>query len=126
MDTTPEQLAARLGKGPLAPAYLIAGPETLRVLEGADAVRAAARAQGIGDREVFQAEGNQREPDWDALAASFRAPGLFAERRLLELRLPTGKPGTEGGKLLQAFCADPPPDVCLLVTCGEWSKSHGG
>ena len=60
METTPEQLAARLGKGPLAPAYLVAGPELLRVLEGADAVRAAARTQGISEREVFQAEGNQR------------------------------------------------------------------
>ncbi|HEY0310372.1 MAG TPA: DNA polymerase III subunit delta [Luteimonas sp.] len=126
METTPEQLAARLGKGPLAPAYLIAGPEPLRVLEGADAVRAAARAQGISEREVFQAEGNQREPDWAAMAASLRAPGLFAQRRLIELRLPTGKPGTEGGKLLVEFCADPPADVCLLVTCGEWSRSHGG
>ena len=126
MDTTPEQLAARLGKGPLAPAYLVAGPEVLRVLEGADAVRAAARAQGIGEREVFQAEGTQREPDWDALAATFRAPGLFASRRLVELRLPTGKPGAEGAKLLQAFCEAPPADVCLLVTCGEWSKAHGG
>jgi DNA polymerase-3 subunit delta len=126
MDTTPEQLAARLGKGPLAPAYLVAGQEPLRVLEAADAVRAAARAQGIADREVFMAEGNQREPDWDALSASFRAPGLFASRRLVELRLPTGKPGKEGEKLLLEFCDAPPADVCLLVSCGEWSKSHGG
>ena len=103
MDTTPEQLAARLGKGPLAPAYLVAGQEPLRVLEAADAVRAAARAQGIADREVFMAEGNQREPDWDALSASFRAPGLFASRRLVELRLTTGKPGKEGEKLLLEF-----------------------
>jgi DNA polymerase-3 subunit delta len=126
MDTTPEQLAARLAKGPLAPAYLVAGPEPLRVLEGADAVRAAARAQGIAEREVFQAEGNQRESDWAALAASLRAPGLFAARRLVELRLPTGKPGAEGAKLLLEFCGDPPADVCLLVTCGDWSRSHGG
>lgn len=126
METTPEQLAARLAKGPLAPAYLVAGQEPLRVLEGADAVRAAARAQGIAEREVFQAEGNQREPDWAALAATLRAPGLFAARRLVELRLPTGKPGTEGAKLLIEFCAAPPDDVCLLVTCGEWSRSHGG
>lgn len=126
MDTTPEQLASRLVKGPLAPAYLIAGPEPLRVLEGADAVRAAARGEGITEREVFQAEGNQREPDWGAMAASLRAPGLFAARRLVELRLPTGKPGTEGSKLLLEYCAEPPADVCLLVTCDDWSRSHGG
>src|SRR5690606_8967676 len=104
MDTTPEHLASRLGNDPLAPAYLIAGPEPLRVLEGADAVRAAARGEGITEREVFEAEGNQREPDWGAMAASLRAPGLFAARRLVELRLPTGKPGTEGSKLLLEYC----------------------
>jgi DNA polymerase-3 subunit delta len=126
MESSPEQLAARVSREPLAPAYLIAGQEPLRVLEAADAIRAAARAQGIAEREVFMAEGNQREPDWDALSASFRAPSLFATRRLLELRLPTGKPGTEGAKVIVDFCNDPPADVCLLVTCGEWSNKHGG
>jgi DNA polymerase-3 subunit delta len=126
MESSPEQLAARIARDPLAPAYLVAGQEPLRVLEAADAIRAAARAQGIAEREVFMAEGNQREPDWDALSASFRAPSLFATRRLLELRLPTGKPGTEGAKVIVDFCNDPPADVCLLVTCGEWSNKHGG
>jgi DNA polymerase-3 subunit delta len=126
MESSPEQLSTRVAGSPLAPAYLIAGQEPLRVLEAADAVRLAARAQGIAEREVFMAEGNQREPDWDALAASLRAPSLFASRRLLEVRLPTGKPGTEGARAIVEFCDDPPADVCLLVTCGDWSKSHGG
>ncbi|MCM2335494.1 MAG: DNA polymerase III subunit delta [Pseudomonas sp.] len=126
MELKPEQLAAQLESGPLRPAYLIAGPEALRVLEAADAVRAAARAQGFGEREVFEAEGNQREPDWSALDATFNAPSLFATRRLVEVRLPTGKPGKDGGAILEAFCAAPAPDVTLLVTAGEWSKSHGG
>ena len=126
MELKPEQLSAQLESGPLRPAYLIAGPEPLRVLEAADAVRAAARAQGVGEREVFEAEGNQREPDWNAMEASFRAPSLFASKRLLELRLPTGKPGTEGSRVVTDFCADPPPDVTLLVTCGDWSRQHGG
>ncbi|KRD30504.1 MULTISPECIES: DNA polymerase III subunit delta [unclassified Lysobacter] len=126
MELKPEQLAAQVASEPLRPAYLIAGPEPLRVLEAADAVRAAARQQGIAEREVFEAEGNQREPDWNALEASFRAPSLFASRRLVELRLPTGKPGKDGAEVVSGFCADPPQDVCLLVTCGEWSKQHGG
>jgi DNA polymerase-3 subunit delta len=126
MESSPEQLATRVAAAPLAPAYLIAGQEPLRVLEAADAVRAAARAQGIAEREVFMAEGNQREPDWDALSASLRAPSLFASRRLLEVRLATGKPGTEGARAIVEFCDAPPADVCLLVTCGDWSKSHGG
>lgn len=126
MQLTAERLPQHLADAPLRPAYLIAGQEPLRILEAADAVRAAARAQGINDREVYEAEGNQREPDWDAFAASFRAPGLFSARRLIELRLPTGKPGKEGAGEICKYCADPPGDVCLLVTCEDWSKKHGG
>lgn len=125
MELKPEQLVAQLDSGPLRPAYLIAGPETLRVLEAADALRVAARAQGYTEREVYEIEGN-REPDWAAMEASFNAPSLFASRRLIELRLPTGKPGKEGAKVIEAFCAAPPGDVTLLVTGGEWSRQHGG
>ena len=126
MDVKPDRLAAQLASGQLRPAWLVASPEPLLLLEAADAIRAAARAQGYAEREVFEAEGNQREPDWNALEASFRAPSLFATRRLVEIRLPTGKPGKEGEKAIIEFCADPPADVCLLVTCGEWSMKHGG
>ena len=55
-----------------------------------------------------------------------RAASLFASRRLVEVRLPTGKPGAEGAKLIAGFCAAPPQDVVLLVIAGEWSKSHAG
>ena len=109
---------------PLAPVYLIAGPELLRVLEAADAVRARARAEGIGEREVFDADG--RDFDWAQLASSFNAPSLFSSRRLVELRLPTGKPGKEGAQVISDFCAQPPADVVLLITAGEWSKAHQG
>jgi DNA polymerase-3 subunit delta len=126
MELKPEQLATQVQAGALRPAYLIAGPEPLRVLEAADAVRAAARAQGVSEREVFEAEGNQREPDWAAMESSFHAPSLFASRRLFEVRLPTGKPGTEGGRVISEFCANPPSDITLLVTAGEWSRQHGG
>jgi DNA polymerase-3 subunit delta len=126
MDVKPDRLAAQLAAGPLRPAWLVASPEPLLLLEAADAIRAAARAEGIAEREIFEAEGHQREPDWKALEASFRAPSLFATRRLVEIRLPTGKPGKEGEKAIVEFCADPPADVCLLVTCGEWSMKHGG
>lgn len=126
MELTPERLAAQLAAEPLRPAYLIAGPEPLRVLEAADALRAQARAQGYAEREVFEAEGNQREPDWDALHATLSAPSLFSARRLIELRLPTGKPGKQGAELISDFCADPAPDVALAVVAGEWSRAHAG
>lgn len=124
MALTPAQLPARLAAEPLRPTYLVAGPEPLLVLEAADAVRAQARAQGFGEREVFDADG--RDFDWNALAATFRAPSLFASRRLVELRLPTTKPGKEGAEVIVDFCHEPPADVVLLVTGGEWSRRHGG
>jgi DNA polymerase-3 subunit delta len=94
------------------------------VLEAADAVRARGRALGISEREVFDVEG--RDVDWDGLQASFDAPSLFSARRIVELRLPTGKPGKDGAEAIAAFCANPPPDVVLLITAGEWSKAHHG
>ena len=124
MELSADRLTAQLAGEPLRPAYLIAGSEPLLVLEAADAVRAAARAQGIGEREVHDMEG--RDPDWDALDAALHAPSLFASRRLVEIRLPTGKPGAQGAKLIAGYCADPAPDVVLLVIAGEWSKAHAG
>ncbi len=124
VELRPEQLAGQGEDQPLAPVYLIAGPETLRVLEAADAIRARARAQGIGEREVFDADG--RDFDWNQLSSSFDAPSLFSAQRLVELRLPGGKPGKEGAEVIAGFCARPPQDVVLLITAGEWSKAHHG
>lgn len=124
MELKPERLDAQLASEPLRPAYLVAGAEPLLVLEAGDAIRAAARAQGIGEREVFDIDG--RSFDWDAVQASFRAPSLLASRRLIELRLPTGKPGKDGAKVIAEFCADPPADVVLLVTAGEWGRAYAG
>ena len=124
MEMTPERLVALPADGTLHPVYLIAGPETLRVLEAADAVRKQARAQGISEREIFDAEG--RDFDWDTLEASFNAPSLFSAQRVVEVRLPTGKPGKDGAEVISKFCANPPPDVILLITAGDWSKAHHG
>ncbi|HEY0335541.1 MAG TPA: DNA polymerase III subunit delta [Stenotrophomonas sp.] len=124
MELRPEQLATQAAQSPLQPVYLVAGPETLRVLEAADAIRARARANGIDEREVFDADG--RDFDWNLLQSTFNAPSLFSARRLVELRLPSGKPGKEGAEVISAFCADPPPDVILLITANDWSKAHHG
>jgi DNA polymerase-3 subunit delta len=124
MELAPDRLAAQIADAALAPAYLIAGPETLLVLEAADAVRARGRELGIAEREVFDLEG--RDIDWAGLQASFDAPSLFSARRIVEVRLPTGKPGKEGAEVISAFCARPPDDVVLLITAGEWSKAHRG
>ena len=106
----------------LRPVYLLAGEELL-VLEAADALRAQARRLGFAEREVLDV-GNHF--DWDDLARAAAGMSLFATRRLLDLRLPTGRPGTEGAKAINEFCAKPPPDVTLLITATEWSSKHEG
>ncbi|MEL6098670.1 DNA polymerase III subunit delta, partial [Stenotrophomonas maltophilia] len=73
---------------PRAPDSQRGGPDTLRVHEAADAIRARARAAGIAEREVVDADG--RDVDWHQLDASFTAPSLFRARRLVEVRLPSG------------------------------------
>ena len=111
MRLVPETLSRAL-EASLAPAWLVAGDEPLRVGETADAIRARARAAGYTGREVQFAD---RSTDWDEFAAGLRAMSLFAERRIVELRLPTPKPGIDGGKALVAAVTDPAPDVLLLV-----------
>ncbi len=111
----PERLAAQL-KQSLAPVYFIHGDETLLVNECADAVRAAARAGGYSEREVFNVAAGF---DWSALAAASDSLSLFAERRILELRLPGGKPGKEGGEFLRAYAQRPAEDTLLLIIAGK-------
>lgn len=111
MKLGPDRLAAQL-KNPLPAVILIAGDEPLQREESADAIRKAARAQGYTDREVFMAE---RSFDWDAMLTAGASLSLFASRRILELRIPSAKPGTKGAEMLSAYAKDPAPDTLLLV-----------
>ena len=114
MRLTLEQLPAALSRG-LAPIYLVSGDEPLAVGESADAVRAAARAAGFTDRNVYFIE---RGFDWGEVEHAARALSLFAERRLIELRMPSGKPD-KGADLLQEIAERPPPDVLFLIVSGK-------
>ncbi len=115
MKIATRQLAAHLKKG-LSPLYAVHGAETLLALEAGDAIRAAARKDGCTEREVFTAEPGA---DWSKLGASAANLSLFASRKLLEIRIPTGKPGAEGGKALEALCANLPQDTVVLVMLPE-------
>lgn len=115
MRQRPDQLAAGLARG-LRSLYVIHGEEPLQALEAADAVRAAARAQGHVEREVLNVDSGF---DWGGLAAAAGTQSLFGERRLVELRLGGAKPGDAGGKALRAWCTRPPEDTILLVLCGR-------
>jgi DNA polymerase-3 subunit delta len=115
MQLKPEQLEARLRRQ-LDPVYFIGGDEPLRVLEAADAVRSAAQSQGYSEREVMTVQAGF---DWETLAASADSLSLFAERRIIDLRLPTGKPGDAGARALRAYAERPPEDTLLLLTSGK-------
>lgn len=112
MKLRPEQLAASLNKGP-ASIYVVSGDEPLLVEESAALIRTALREAGVGERQSFQTETGFKWAEW---LAGFDSLSLFAERRLIELRLPTGKPGVEGGKTLEAWAANPPADTWLLLS----------
>jgi DNA polymerase-3 subunit delta len=109
------QLEANLKKG-LAPLYVVHGAEALLALEAADRIRDAARKSGCGEREIFFAEPGV---DWARLGASAANMSLFASKRLVEIRIPTGKPGTEGARAIEAYCARLPDDAVTLVLLPE-------
>lgn len=118
MRLRPDQIASHLQRN-LAPVYLVSGDEPLQVAEVSDAVRARAREKGCGERLVFNVEAGF---DWNALLQARDSLSLFAEQRLVELRLPTGKPGEAGAKALREYVAHPPEGDVLLVIAGKSDK----
>ena len=106
-----EQLEAHLARE-LRPLYVVHGDEPLLSLEAADAIRARARAAGFTERTVLTAE---RGFQWGELAANFASLSLFGDKKLIEMRLPSGKPGSDGATAIEAFSASLPPDALTLV-----------
>lgn len=112
---TAEQFLERAPKV-LAPLYVIHGAEPLGALEAADLAREIARKTGYVEREVFTVE---KGFDWQQLLAASNALSLFASKRLLELRVPTGKPGKEGGAAIEQYCQHLPDDTVTLILLPE-------
>lgn len=111
MRIAPQQLVSHLEKG-LKPLYVLTGDEPLAQRECLDVLRAAGRAEGYDERTGFTVE---RNFNWQQLAAFGQSSSLFASRRLLELSIPSGKPGAEGGKALQALAESPMADTVMIV-----------
>ncbi|RZI41421.1 DNA polymerase III subunit delta [Herbaspirillum sp. HC18] len=107
-----DALDAHLAKT-LAPLYVITSDEHLLALETADKIRKTARAQGLTEREVLVVE---RSFKWGELLAANQSQSLFGDRKLIELRIPTGKPGKDGGQALQEYAGALNPDNVTLIT----------
>ena len=112
MQLRAEELERQLSRG-LAALYVIHGDEPLQSLEAADSIRAAARAKGYAEREVLAAE---RGFDWNLLVLSSANLSLFCAKKLIELRIPGGKPGTEGAAAIVEYCSASAADVLTIVT----------
>ncbi len=115
MKIRAKQLEANLRRG-LAKLYVVHGPDALLGLEAADRIREAARKAGCTERDIFFAEPGA---DWGRLGAAAANLSLFASKRLLELRIPTGKPGVEGARAIEAWAARLGDDTVALVTLPE-------
>ena len=112
MQLRAEQLDAHLARGKLAPLYVVSGDEALLAIEAQDAIRAAARKAGFTEREVVHADGRA---DWSTIVGAAQGLSLFAERRILEIRLPGGKPGKDGAEALKAHAASPSDELLTII-----------
>jgi DNA polymerase III subunit delta len=120
LKLTLESLRTHLAGEP-ARAYLVTGEEALLVGEAADAIRARARRAGFDEREVFFIE---RVADWEAVRATSNNLSLFGSRKLIEIRLPSGKPGTGGSSAIVDLLANASPDNVYLMLTGKLEREQ--
>ena len=114
-----EDLPRHLTSG-LRPLYVIFGDALLLAIEAGDIIRAAARVAGYSERETFIAEQHFK---WGELRNSVQNLSLFAARKVIDLRIPSGKPGVEGSQALQDYCANLSEDVVTLISLPKLDKT---
>lgn len=112
MQIKPEQIHSHLERG-IAPVYLVCGDEPLQIQECLDAVREAARARGFTDRAVYNVDARFQ---WGILREFGDSLSLFAERRIIDLRMSSAKPDKEGVETIKAYAERPNPDNLLLIS----------
>jgi len=101
MQVRADQLAAHLAKG-LRPLYTVWGDEPLLAQEALDALRSAARVAGCTERQVHTVSGARF--DWSSLLGAAREMSLFSDKQLIEIRIPSGKPGKDGSDAMKSYC----------------------
>ena len=115
IDQLPQHL-----QGGLSSIYLISGDEPLLAMEASDQIRSCARDVGFTEREVYHADSGF---DWNEISLSSSSMSLFAEKKLIEIRMPSGKAGVAGGKLLAEMAELPPEDTLLMIITGKLGAS---
>jgi DNA polymerase III subunit delta len=123
MQVRADQLASHLQKG-LRPLYTVWGDEPLLAQEAGDAIRAAARTAGCSERQVHTVTGAHF--DWSGLLGASMALSLFADKQLIEIRIPSGKPGKDGSEALQRYCEKLSDDTVTLVQLPRLDRTQQG
>ena len=123
MQIRPDHLKAHLQRD-LRPLYTVWGDEPLLAQEAGDAIRAAARASGCSERQVHTVSGAHF--DWSGLLGASMAMSLFSDRQLIEIRIPSGKPGKDGGEALQRYCGALSDAVVTLVQLPKLDRAQQG
>ena len=114
-----EDLPRHLAAG-LKPLYIVMGDALLLAIEAADSIRAAARKDGYSERETFVVEQYFK---WAELRNSAQSLSLFSERKVVDIRIPSGKPGVEGAQALQDYVANLSPDTLTLISLPKLDKT---
>lgn len=103
----------------MQPIYIVSGDEPLQLNEACDAIRAAAKKQNFNERHVLHVD---KSFDWEQFLAVSNSMSLFADRQLIELRMPGGKPGDKGAKVLVEYAENPSPDCIVMIVTGKIEK----
>ena len=115
MNIKPEQLQNHLSNQP-ASLYFAFGSEILLVEQSLTTIKDAAKKLGFDERFRFDIDGNF---SWDAIFNLISSPSLFADKRIIECRLTTGKIGVKGSKALSELTENLPDDIMLIISSGK-------
>ena len=115
MNVRPDQLKSSISKS-VYPVYMVSGDEPLQQMESLDLIRAFLREQDFAEREILDVDA---QFDWQRLMDEAANMSLFASRRIVELRLPSAKPGKQGSQVLKDYLSRPPEDTVLIINAGK-------
>ncbi len=115
MNVRPDQLASVVAKASY-PVYMVSGDEPLQQMESLDLIRSYLRDNDFSEREILDVDA---QFDWQRLLDEAANMSLFATRRIVELRLPSAKPGRQGSQVLKDYLSRPPEDTVLIINAGK-------